>query len=131
MENTLEVDVLLDARARRVAGLDVWAVVCNFREGTSAVREGAKAYLALPSGLPENCQVVVRSRGGRWIRVWQRTRRLTNFRAMTIPAADPILEKAGGHGWSIHTHATYGEAVAWAGRLQLTSRELATTHTIR
>lgn len=123
------VDVALDPRARRAAGLDVWVVACNFREGTSAVRVGAKAFLTIPSDLPWNARLVVRSRSGKWIRVWQRTRRLTNFRAVTIVAADSLLERD--HGVSIQTHPTRGAAEAWAAQLQLTSRELATAHTVR
>lgn len=123
------VDIALDPRARRAAGLDVWVVACNFRDGTSAVRTGAKAFIALPSGLPWNVQVVVRSRNGRWVRVWQRTRRLTNFRAVIVVAADPLLGRV--HSEAIQVHPTRGSAVAWADQLQLTSRELATAHTVR
>lgn len=125
------VDTALDPRARRAAGLDVWAVACNLKVGTKAVRQGAKAFLSYPSGLPENCQIIVRSRGGRWVRVWQRTRRLTNFRAVTIVAADPLLERLEDRWASVQLHATRGEAEAWAEQLQLTSREMATSYTVR
>lgn len=78
---------------------DIRGVVCNFTEGTSAVAAGAKAYIvgAFGGNLPDGIEVAVRSRGGRWIRKWERIRRLDNFRWATIPPQ----------------HRCYGEVARW------------------
>jgi len=70
---------------------DKHVIVCNYTEGTGIVAKGAKAYVVLQLGgnLPENIPVVVRSRGGRWVRKWERVRRLDNFRLKTLPPEHP------------------------------------------
>jgi hypothetical protein len=66
-------------------------VACNLSEATKVAAQGAKAYVVLPnpgSG-HDRIEVLVRSRGGRWVRKWENARRLTNFRAVTIPPDHP------------------------------------------
>jgi hypothetical protein len=72
------------------------AVACNYAEGISAVRAGAKCYVSLANpgagDDPDRIQVLARSRGGRWIVKWEATKRLTNFRAVTIPPDHPLYD---------------------------------------
>lgn len=55
---------------------------CNVAVGTSAIPEGAKAYL-IQNGW-DRMQVLVRSRSGRWIRKWVAAKHLTNWRYKTV-----------------------------------------------
>lgn len=64
---------------------DRYAIVANFQRGTSAVSEGAKAFvLPWARGDNESRPVMVRSRGGRWIQTWTRLHNLGNFRIKTV-----------------------------------------------
>lgn len=71
--------------------VDKRAVVCNYAVPTGPVAAGAKAYIvgAFGGNLPENVEVMVRSRGGRWIRKWERVRKLDRFRWATVPPGHP------------------------------------------
>jgi hypothetical protein len=68
------------------------AIACNFLEATKIATQGAKAYLVNPN--PgwgnERVTVLARSRGGRWVQKWENTRRLGNFRVVTICPQDPL-----------------------------------------
>ena len=65
-------------------------VRCNVLYGTSAVRAGAAAWVYIPNtgggNDPDESQhMIVRSRGGRWIRVWIMMKKLHNWRAAWVP----------------------------------------------
>lgn len=70
---------------------DKRAVACNFTEGTKAVSEGALAYWvrSWSGGGDERIAVLAKSRGGRWIQIWEPITRLDNFRFKTIPPEHP------------------------------------------
>lgn len=63
-------------------------VQCNYTEATAIAAKGARAYVSLsnPGNGSDRIVVVVRSRGGRWVRKWEDIRVLGNFRAKTLPA---------------------------------------------
>lgn len=113
----MDVDQLLDA------GADVFAVVCNYREDTKTVRKGARAYLVWTTGGHDyvDQQVRVRSRGGRWITKWERAKRLTNFRAVTLPKGDPLRDSP-----HVELYPNRAAADARAAEMQLVSRREAT-----
>lgn len=72
---------------------DLYAVACNYLEATNVASEGTKAFVCfhyLGGNLPERIKVVARSRGGRWIEKWENTRRLGNYRIVTIPPEHPM-----------------------------------------
>lgn len=66
-------------------------VACNYRAASKIARQGALAYVLLtnPGGGHDRMEILVRSRIGRWVRRWEDTRRLTNFRAKTLPPEHP------------------------------------------
>ncbi len=66
-------------------------VQCNHAGDRRAVA-GARAYLVFPDSGGGDARVVIllRTRGGRWIRTWEDIRRLRNFRAVTIPPGHPF-----------------------------------------
>lgn len=69
-------------------------IVCNYREATKVAARGAKAYVSLTNvgnGF-DRIYVVVRSRGGRWIRKWEAMYRLGNFRIKSLPPENPQYE---------------------------------------
>jgi hypothetical protein len=70
---------------------DKRVVACNYTEGISSTAQGALAYVLLsnPGGGHDRLFLLVRSRGGRWIEKWEDARRLTNFRAKTLPPEHP------------------------------------------
>lgn len=71
------------------------AIACNYVEAISSVSVGALAYLQWPNWGWDNDRVplLVRSRGGRWIRKWEAMRRLGNFRIKTIPPAHRLYSE--------------------------------------
>lgn len=114
----------MDVDQLRAAGADIWAVACNYREDTKAVRDGARAYLVWTSGggfTAGGQQVRARSRGGRWITKWERVRRLTNFRATCIPAGHPLRND--GH---VEIYPNRAAADARANEMAVISRREAT-----
>ena len=66
-------------------------LMCNYREGTSIVPPGARAYfsLGLP-GMPERAYLLVRSRSGRWVQKWENVRHLCNFRFREMQPEHPL-----------------------------------------
>jgi hypothetical protein len=71
--------------------VDRRAIVCNYLEATNVSAVGSRAYVSWSTGgaLPERVMVLARSRHGRWINKWENTRRLGNFRAVTLPPEHP------------------------------------------
>jgi len=67
------------------------AIACNYRESTNVAAAGALAYISNTNfdNAAERVELLVRSRSGHWIQKWQNTRRLTNFRVVTIPPEHP------------------------------------------
>jgi hypothetical protein len=67
-------------------------VACNYTTATSIAAKGALCYLCGvdDSSPAERLEVLVRSRGGRWVRKWEDARRLGNFRVKTLPPAHPL-----------------------------------------
>lgn len=68
---------------------------CNYAEGTSIARPGARAYVArgLAGNGYERIPILVRSRGGRWVRKWERSDRLIDFRVKTLPPEHPMYPR--------------------------------------
>jgi hypothetical protein len=76
---------------------DKRVIVCNYRTGNSAVSEGSKAYVDMVAGDGLSLAVYVRSRGGRWIRRWERIKKMENFRFKTLPPEHPRYGDVFGH----------------------------------
>lgn len=68
--------------------VDKKIIACNFRQGTSVARKGALAYLLSDNrgNGSDRVEILIRSRGGRWVEKWEDIRRLENFRVKTIPS---------------------------------------------
>jgi hypothetical protein len=107
----------------RKRNADVWAVACNYREDTKVARDGAKAYVGHMGGGSgySDLDVIVRSRGGRHVKKWERCRRLTNFRAKCVPVGHPL--RAREDVWFFPTKA---RAEEHAALLMIVSRRDAT-----
>jgi hypothetical protein len=67
-------------------------VALNLTETTNVAPAGALAFLVGPNPGNGNdrIEILVRSHGGRWVRKWEDIRRLTNFRAKTLPPPHPL-----------------------------------------
>lgn len=67
-------------------------VQCNYTEAVSEARAGARAYLVNPNlgNGADRIEILVRSRGGRWIEKWEDIRRLGDFRVKTLPPEHPL-----------------------------------------
>ena len=71
-------------------GLDMgdrYLIVANYREGTKIAAPGAKVYVLRMPGSGDEVEIVVRSRGGRYIQKWERLSRLETFRIKTVVEA--------------------------------------------
>lgn len=73
---------------------DRHVIACNLTEGISEASEGSKAYVILlnPGNGSDRIEILLRSRGGRWIRKWEAIWRLGNFRVKTIPPEHPLYD---------------------------------------
>jgi len=67
------------------------AIACNYAVPVSVAAKGALAYVDWPNwgGGNDRVPLLVRSRGGRWIRKWEAMHRLENFRLKTLPPEHP------------------------------------------
>jgi hypothetical protein len=75
-----------------LTGEDRKVVQCNYAVPVSAAAAGARAYLMLPnpgSGA-DRIEILLRSRGGRWVQKWEDIRRLEDFRVKTLPPEHPL-----------------------------------------
>ena len=74
---------------------DKKVLACNYAEATRSAVQGALCFICNtnPGNGGERIEVLVRSRGGRWIRKWEPLRRLTNFRYKTLPASHPLYSR--------------------------------------
>jgi len=68
---------------------DKFVLVANRSRGSSALSIGAKVYISIISGANACCGVV-KSRNGRWIRMWMSLNTLKNFRAICVPDGHPL-----------------------------------------
>ncbi len=118
----------LDADELIKLGRIVWAVACNYREATKVARKGAAALVGRQGGGSgfSNLDVVVRSRGGRHVTKWERCRRLTNFRATSVPVGHPMRNHS-----DVRLFATRAAAEDHATLLMLVSRADATARRAR
>lgn len=67
---------------------EVVAVACNYAAGTKIARDGARCYLLWRTGGDNRrCQVLVKSRGGRWVTKWEPIVMLDHFRLVRVPEA--------------------------------------------
>ena len=65
---------------------EVVAVACNYAAGTKIARDGARCYLLWRTGGDNRrCQVLVKSRGGRWVTKWEPIVMLDHFRIVRVP----------------------------------------------
>lgn len=71
---------------------DRLVIQCNYTEGTNIASPGARAYLAMinPGNGNDRITVLVRSRGSRWVRKWENTARLADFRVKVLPPEHPL-----------------------------------------
>lgn len=85
-------------------------IQCNYAEATGIATDGARAYLVLPNpgGGHDRIQILVRSRSGRWVEKWEDIRRLTDFRAKTLPPEHPLYD---------HDRLWDSEPESWAATL--------------
>lgn len=113
----------MDIAQLLAADADVFAVACNYREATKIAAKGARAYLLWTTGGNDyvDQQVRVRSRGGRWITKWERAKRLTNFRSVTLPKGDPLRART-----DVEMYPNRAAADARAAEMQTVSRREAT-----
>ena len=67
-------------------------VAVNVLRPTSATSKGAKAFVVLPNdgNANDRIELLIRSRGGRWIERWEAAKNLANARAVTIPPQHPL-----------------------------------------
>ena len=114
-------------------GADVWAVLCNYRDDTKHAAEGARAYLVWTTGgmRYEHQQIYVRSRGGRWVTMWEASYRLTNFRPKCIPAGHPIRQLDAATRQRIELYPNRAAAEARATEMREASRRIATARRAR
>lgn len=68
---------------------DKRAIACNLLRTRSESAKGSLAYVSSLNGGAESIAIVLRSRSGRWIRIYERLRYLGNFRTKTIPPEHP------------------------------------------
>lgn len=87
------------------------AIQCNLTASQKTAAKGARAYVTLanPGGGSDRIEILLRSRGGRWIEKWQDIRTLADFRIKTIPIGHPLY-----HDQRIRWHY---EPELWATRL--------------
>lgn len=82
---------------------DIRIPVANLREAHRFIRKGAKVYIQTqPGGNPDCAVILARSRGGRWVQTYTRTKRLTNFRWATLPPEHPA--RRGDREWDYCLH---------------------------
>ncbi len=63
-------------------------MACNYAAGTKIARDGARCYLLWRTGGDNRrCQVLVKSRGGRWVTKWEPIVMLDHFRIVRVPEA--------------------------------------------
>lgn len=87
------------------------AIQCNLTASQKTGVKDARAYviLANPGNYSDRIEILLRSRGGRWIQKWQSIRLLADFRIKTIPIGHPLY-----HDDRIHWDY---EIELWATRL--------------
>ena len=81
---------------------DLRLLACNVAIGDKVFSPGTKCYVVDPNtgwGGETSIQVYGRSRGGRHVCRWVRTRRLHNFRIKTIVPSDPLYVRLTWLGW--------------------------------
>ncbi len=74
---------------------DLKRIACNYAIATSASAKGSLAYVLNPNAGNgfERMKLLSRSRGHRWIEIWEPLARLENFRAKTISPEDSLYVK--------------------------------------
>lgn len=74
---------------------DRHVIQCNYTEGTNIAPEGARAYVVMPNpgNAHDRIEILVRSRGARWVRKWEDIRRLDRFRVKTLPDEHPLHDR--------------------------------------
>ena len=72
----------------------IHVIQCNYLMPTNVASFGARAVVvSINTGNDsENVEVVVRSRGGRWVRKWERIHKLTKFRRKWYPSTSQIAQ---------------------------------------
>jgi hypothetical protein len=68
---------------------DCYAIACN-HAGSRHISPGARCYLIEVSSAVPSIRVLARSRGGRWVDTWVRSKHLGGFRVKTIPPSHPL-----------------------------------------
>jgi hypothetical protein len=78
---------------------DKRVIACNITIPTGPASTGSLAYLQWTNGGGGNDRVnlLIRSRGGRWIEKWEDMRRLSSFRHKTIPPEHPLYDRLREH----------------------------------
>jgi hypothetical protein len=106
-----------------VTSPDLRVIACNLTKPTATAATGALAYVrwANPGHDNDRLPLLIRSRGGRWIRKWEDMRRLGNFRLKTVPPEHPMYarfrdEVALTHGTPEREEEALGRLLASASR---------------
>ena len=70
-------------------------IQCNLTRPQSTASAGARAYVILtnPGSGSSRIEILLRTRGGRWIEKWQDIRTLHNFRPKTLPFGHPCYSR--------------------------------------
>lgn len=79
------------------AAADKRVIACNVAQASGVFATGARAYVRYTVG-DDRLSVLGRSRGGRWVGIWQALERLENFRVVTLPPAHPLYH------YELHEH---------------------------
>ena len=79
----------------RAPSASILAIACNYAVPTRVAGKGALCFVLNENfgNGNERIQLLVRSRGGRWVSKWERIDRLTNFRAKIVVGENPIYNR--------------------------------------
>lgn len=77
---------------------DLRPIACNTASGSSGYSSGSLAYIQRMDG--DRVKILVRSRGGRWIKKWLSLADVTNFRIKRLPCEHPLYPRV--TDWSHH-----------------------------
>lgn len=66
------------------------AVACNVARETGAAAARARCYVLGVPGSADSASLLIRSRSGRWIEKWERTKLLANVRVVTMVPDNPV-----------------------------------------
>lgn len=102
---------------------EIKVVACNVALSTKVFPPGARCYVVDGNtgwGGETSIEIYGRSRSGRWVRTWVRTRRLYNFRVVCIQPEDPRYRFLSIYRW---WRGDDGEMARWLSQFEQYARE--------